>query len=171
MTGEHPLEYTSPVPSRLLRDCVLMGTRRGGRVGVCKWPRRARVEKGGMELRVQQQHGGCGMWSPRTPRTRRACLGLLRDRTRSYEASLPGRGRRGASVVTVDPGARASTGGRSILNFDARRSVLLCCCRGRTERERVESALCCWTGLGSGHGGSLFPATRLPVTRASRPLK
>jgi hypothetical protein len=128
---------------------------------------RARRE-GGMELRVQQQHGGCGMWSPRTPRTRRACLGLLRDRTRSYEASLPGRGRRGASVVTVDPGARASTGGRSILNFDARRSVLLCCCR-RTERERVERPVLLdrarlWTIM-------VDPCytTRLPVTRA-RPV-
>ena len=109
---------------------------------------------------------GAGMWSPRTPRTRRACLGLLRDRTRSYEASLPGRGRRGASVVTVDPGARASTGGRSILNFDARRSVLLSTL-GR--RERVWSALCCWTGLGSGHGGSLaYTASRHPCVPSSK---
>ena len=66
--------------------------------------------------------------------------------------------------------ARASTGGRSILNFDARRSVLLCCCR-RTERERVERPVLLdrarlWTIM-------VDPCytTRLPVTRASRPLK
>lgn len=111
---------------------------------------RARRE-GGMELRVQQQHGG---WD-------------VEPSYASYEASLPGRGRRGASVVTVDPGARASTGGRSILNFDARRSVLLCCCR-RTERARVERPVLLdrarlWT---SGHGGSLlhgFPSPVRPV--------
>jgi hypothetical protein len=43
-------------------------------VGVCEWPRRARVEKGGMELRVQQQHGG---WD-------------VEPSYASYEASLPG---------------------------------------------------------------------------------
>lgn len=106
-------------------------------LGVCEWPRRPRASRRVAWSCEFSSSMGAGMWSPRTPRTRRACLGLLRDRTRSYEASLPGRGRRGASIVTVDPGARASTGGRSILNFDARRSVLLCCCR-RTERERVE---------------------------------
>ena len=52
-------------------------------VGVCEWPRRARVEKVGMELRVQQQHGG---WD-------------VEPSYASYEASLPGRGRRGASIV------------------------------------------------------------------------
>ena len=88
---------------------------------------------------------GAGMWSPRTPRTRRACLG----------------GGGGARLSSFDPGARASTGGRSILNFDARRSVLLCCCR-RTERARVERPVLLdrarlWTWW--------IPATRLPVTR------
>jgi hypothetical protein len=98
-------------------------------VGVCEWPRRARVEKGGMELRVQQQHGG---WD-------------VEPSYASYEASWPGtRGRRGASIVPVDPGARASTGGRPIVNFDARVS---CCVAVDGRRERVWSALCCWTGL------------------------
>jgi hypothetical protein len=96
---------------------------------------------------------GAGMWSPRTPRTRRACLG----------------GGGGARLSSVDHGARASPGGRSILNFDARRSVLLCCCR-RTERERVERPVL----LDRARLWSMrvdLPATRLSVTRAPRPLK
>ena len=55
-------------------------------------------------------------------------------------------------------GARFST-----LTRDA-----VCCCVAVDGRraERVWSALCCWTGLGSGHGGSLlhgFPSPVRPV--------
>jgi len=94
------------------------------------------------------------------------CYEIVRDRTR--RACLGGGG--GARLSSVDPGARASTGGRSILNFDARRSVLLCCCR-RTERERVERPVLLdrarlwtwWIPL------PCYTASRHP--RASRPLK
>ena len=121
-------------------------------VGVCEWPRRARVSRRGAWSCEFSSSMGAGMWSPRTPRTRRACLG----------------GGGGARLSSVDPGATGQARGGARFSTLTRDAV--CCCvavDGR--RESVWSALCCWTGLGSGHGGSLLhTASRHPCVPSSK---
>ena len=139
-------------------------------VCVCEWPRcaRARVEKGGMELRVQQQHGG---WD-------------VEPSYASYEASLPGIVTRSYEIVRGELAWEGEAGrvyrrwtlARGQARGGARFSTLtrdaVCCCvavDGR--RERVWSALCCWTGLGSGHQDMVDPcytASRHPCVPSSK---
>ena len=134
-------------------------------LGVCEWPRRARVEKGGMELRVQQQHGG---WD-------------VEPSYASYEASLPGIVTRSYEIVRGELAWEGEAGrvyrlwtlARGQARGGARFSTLtrdaVCCCR-RSDGESACGAPCV-----AGPGSALDMVdpwhTRLPVTRASRPLK
>lgn len=163
MTGEHPLEYPLECECEWSThwstlSCTIEIVTRLCPDGDAPWRACSWVCVSGPAARASRRGAwscefsssmGAGMWSPRTPRTRRAGLGR------------GGGGARLSSPWTLARGQ--APGGARLSTFDARVS---CCVAVDGRRERVWSALCCWTGLDMVVGSLVldgFPSARDPV--------